>query len=171
MFIKRNKKYIIALVLSAVLFLGFSILFYKPQKETSFVPENKNYQEQTIKPQTEIPLKLNKEKEVIKTEELQDESIGIPASLIIGENKYEVTTKEGSTVFETMEKIAKENKNFSFKYTEHPSLGNFVTEINGVKGSPGEYWIYYLNDKKATIGVSNLILKSGDIIRWNQEGM
>ena len=50
-------------------------------------------------------------------------------------------------------------------------MGSFVTGINNNKGSPGKYWIYYVNDKKASVGVSNYILKEGDIINWKQEGI
>ena len=58
---------------------------------------------------------------------------------------------------------------FTFKYKEYPSMGIFVEEINGVRGSQGKYWIYYVNDKEAEVGISKNIVKDGDIISWKQE--
>ena len=95
-------------------------------------------------------------------------------SLTVQEKKYETEIKEGSTVFEAMKKIQDESSStnpFSFKYKENPGLGSFVTEINNIVGSPGKYWIYYVNGNKASVGVSTYLLKEGDIINWNQEGI
>jgi hypothetical protein len=50
-------------------------------------------------------------------------------------------------------------------------LGNFIDEINGIKGTKGRYWIYYINNKKASVGVSKYFVKNGDIIKWSQEGI
>ena len=50
-------------------------------------------------------------------------------------------------------------------------MGSFITEINGIKGLPGKYWIYYVNDKLASVGVSKYVLKEGDIINWKNEGI
>lgn len=171
MFVKRNKIYIVSLFTSIILFLVFSFLFYKPPEKISFYVENNIHKEDLSKQDLKDPPKIEKSKETLQEDKLENDLVGIKVSLIASENRYDVLVKEGSSVFEAMQKIAKENNNFSFKYTEHPSLGNFITEINGLEGVPGKYWIYYINDEKATVGVSNLILKSGDIIRWNQEGI
>jgi hypothetical protein len=75
-------------------------------------------------------------------------------------------------VFEVMQKVQKESSkenNFSFKYKEYPSLGIFIDEINEVGGDSGKYWIYYINGKEASVGVSKNIIKSGDIISWEQK--
>ena len=69
-----------------------------------------------------------------------------------------------------MSQIKEENKNdFDFEYNEYPYLGIFINGINGAVGSPGAYWIYYVNDKEASVGVSNYIINEGDIINWKQE--
>jgi uncharacterized membrane protein len=98
----------------------------------------------------------------------------IKVFLTVQDKKYEAIIKEGGTVFEAMKKIQDESSStnpFSFKYKENPGLGSFITEINNVVGSPGKYWIYYVNDKKASVGVSTYVLKEGDLINWNQEGI
>jgi len=89
---------------------------------------------------------------------------------VILNKKYETEVKEGETVYGAMKSIesVKEN-NFSFVAKEYSSLGVFVEEINGIKGENGKYWIYYVNDKEASVGVSNYKINNGDIISWKYE--
>jgi hypothetical protein len=90
--------------------------------------------------------------------------------LIIGEQKYEgQIKKENETLYDLMIELQNNNINFSFQGKNFPSLGFFVDEINGIKGKPGAYWLYYINNKKAETGITNYILKNGDIINWVQE--
>jgi hypothetical protein len=85
-------------------------------------------------------------------------------------NNYSVSIEEGESVFEVMQKLADyQESNFSFEYKNYPSLGIFIEKINGVNGKSGAYWIYYINDEEAKVGVSKQILKSGDVITWKQE--
>lgn len=94
----------------------------------------------------------------------------IKVSLIVQDKKYEIEIKEGATVYDAMKSIesVKEN-NFSFKTKEYGSLGIFIDGINGIMGESGKYWIYYVNDKEASVSVSKYVLKSGDIINWKRE--
>lgn len=96
----------------------------------------------------------------------------VKVSLNVLDKKYEVEMKEGSSVFEVMQKIQEEsmgNNLFSFKYKEHTGLGIFINEINGKKGGEGGYWIYYVNGEEANVGVSNYKINNGDIISWEYE--
>jgi hypothetical protein len=96
----------------------------------------------------------------------------VKVSLIVFDKTYGIELREGSTVFDVMQKIQHENITndlFNFKYKEYPSIGVFVEEINGVIGSQGKYWIYYVNGEKAEVGISKNIVKGGDIISWKQE--
>lgn len=87
-------------------------------------------------------------------------------------NKYKAQHKEGESLYQVMKNLSeKKNSKFSFHSKNYSSLGNFIDEINGVKGTPGRYWIYYINNKKASVGVSKYFVKSGDIINWKQEGI
>jgi len=56
-----------------------------------------------------------------------------------------------------------------FKEKTYVGMGKFIEEINGVKGNGNKYWIYYVNNKKAEVGVSNYKLKSGDVVSWKLE--
>ena len=48
-------------------------------------------------------------------------------------------------------------------------LGLFVEEINGVKNNSDKYWVYYINDTKAQVGISNYIIQPNDLIEWKYE--
>ena len=92
------------------------------------------------------------------------------ASLTVLGHSYQGEIEEDETVYQFMKNLqnVKEN-NFSFSGEDHPGLGFFIKEIDGVKGKAGSYWIYYVNGEEASVGVSNYILKDGDIVSWKQE--
>jgi hypothetical protein len=147
----------ILIILIGSLMLWIAIFSYLNFKEQNFLKFNNKI---------EI-IKLDKQNQLnpqIDDKDLYEKYIN--ASLIVLNNKYDIEIKEGSSVFDFMEKIKKENNNFDFKYKEYPSLGIFVNGINGVDGGGGKYWIYFVNKKEASVGVSNYILREGDIINW-----
>ncbi|MEK7104171.1 MAG: DUF4430 domain-containing protein, partial [Patescibacteria group bacterium] len=73
-------------------------------------------------------------------------------------------------VYELMN-LLKARGDINFQGKTSLGLGFFVEEINGLKNNPNEnvYWIYYINNKAAQVGVSNYILKPNDIINWKYE--
>lgn len=159
------------ILIGGLILLGIvlALLFFNRKKEVDIVvPFEQNYTEEKI--EGVVPIKNQKNNE-IKTIQSED---NIKVELYVFDKKYETKVKEGSTVFEMMNVLEKQNSEgnqFSFKYTNNMSMGSFVTEINDIKGSPGKYWIYYVNDNLASIGVSKYVLKEGDIINWKNEGM
>jgi len=167
--IRKNYKIIGTIILS-VLIIGLYYFNHIKKKE---IPLNvlleQNYNKEYIKDKTLSQTQvINKENSPVGSNvDL------IKVLLIVLDKKYETEIKENSTVFEVMKKIEEEtgNNNFTFIYKSVAGMGSFVTGINNNKGSPGKYWIYYVNDKKASVGVSNYILKEGDIINWKQEGI
>ncbi|MDP2709018.1 MAG: DUF4430 domain-containing protein [bacterium] len=93
----------------------------------------------------------------------------IKAVTMIDGVKFAAEIKTGATAHDLMNELKAENKiNFSGK--NYPGLGFFVEEINGLKNnSSGKNWVYYVNGRPAPVGVSNYILKDGDIIEWKYE--
>lgn len=86
-------------------------------------------------------------------------------------SKHSAAIPEGSNIYKLMENLKNEtNLDFKSKYYGK-SLGEFITEINGIENDfrKGLYWVYYINDEKAQIGVSQYILKNNDIITWKYE--
>ena len=167
---KIQKRHIIIGSLSLLMIMIIYTLFFKQKELSLLVPYEKNYTEIKVESKTEPIIREKVSQPVSKAQPVQ----GVKISLNVLDNKYITETKEGSSLFEVMEEIKKESvegKIFDFKYKETSGLGNFITEINGNKGTPGRYWIYYVNGKLGSVGVSNYIVKEGDIINWTQEGI
>jgi len=54
--------------------------------------------------------------------------------------------------------------------TTDPSLGEYVTSVNGVKGGTNnKYWIMYVNGQSSSVGASDYVTKSTDTIEWKFE--
>lgn len=169
---KKNKQQIyIGITLLIFLSIGFYYLNFNNKKALPFIgPSSQNSSQD--KEESKVETDTKKEELQIAPKVISENNIKI--SLIVLDKKYETEIKEGSSIFEAMKQIEEKSTNdnlFSFKYTEHSGLGSFITEINNMKGIPGKYWIYYINNEKASVGVSKYILKEGDIISWKQEGI
>jgi hypothetical protein len=168
--IKNKKDIFIITILILILLTGFISMYFKYKKEVLLIaPVQKNI----------VANKINKPIDNVSEIKKDNFSIipdtkKINVYLNVSDKKYQIEIEEGSSVFIAM-KILEEKKDqnnlFNFKYTENKGMGSFITEINGVKGKVGKYWIYYVNDKLASVGVSNFILKQGDIINWKNEGI
>ncbi|NCS32434.1 DUF4430 domain-containing protein [bacterium] len=54
--------------------------------------------------------------------------------------------------------------------TKDSSFGEYVDSINGIAGgTDNKYWLFYVNDKPATMGAADYITSSSDIIEWRFE--
>ena len=82
--------------------------------------------------------------------------------------KYESGLETKTSVYNFMDQLRKEGK-INFQEKNYPGLGKLIEELNGVRGNGSEYWIYYVNDKKANIGVSNYKINPGDVVSWKYE--
>jgi len=80
---------------------------------------------------------------------------------------YEYQEKASTSVYDFMTKLQTEGK-IIFKEKNYPGMGKFIEEINGQKNDV-KNWIYYVNDKKANIGISNYQLNPGDVVSWKYE--
>ena len=100
----------------------------------------------------------------------QERRVLIEATLAVGEKTYVLSLPEGSSVYDLMVK-ARTTSDFTFRGQEFPGLGFFIQEINGLEQSPrlGKYWIYYINGKKAEVGISAYRVNNHDIISWRYE--
>lgn len=96
-----------------------------------------------------------------------------PITLLVQGEEYTTELDEQTTVYELMQTLSASSvKPFSFSGQDYGAgMGYFVTEINGIKNDPqaGEYWIYYINDESAQVGISNYIINKGDKIEWKYE--
>lgn len=93
-----------------------------------------------------------------------------PKSYQLKANDYNLTPT--STVYNLMQLASADPRQpFLFETKDYGSMGLFIESINGLKNNnqTGEYWIYYVNGESARIGISNQIVKSGDVIQWRYE--
>ncbi len=100
----------------------------------------------------------------------QEQQAFIEATLAVEEQTYAVSLPMGSSAHDLMVKV-QESSSFTFRGQEFPGLGFFIQEINGLEQSPrlGKYWIYYINGKKAEVGISAYTVNNHDIILWKYE--
>lgn len=89
-------------------------------------------------------------------------------TLKIEDYVYEIEINSETTVYEFMKKLKNERK-IDFNEVNYIGMGKFIDEINKQKNSADKYWIYYVNNKKANIGISNYKINPGDIVSWKYE--
>ena len=100
----------------------------------------------------------------------QNQTQTIKAIFEVENIKYETEITADETVYDMMDNLKQAGK-INFKEKIYLGMGKFIEEINGIKANEGKYWIYYVNGKKAQVGVSNYKLKSGDVVSWKYEKM
>lgn len=83
-------------------------------------------------------------------------------------SSYDYKTEDSGSVADFMDKLKQEEK-INFTEENYAGMGKFIESINGIKNSGDKNWIYYVNNKKADIGVSNYQIKNGDIVSWRYE--
>ncbi len=86
------------------------------------------------------------------------------------EQNYELRItnyEEGETVWQIMQQALTENE-IALEYDDYGGeLGILITKIGDKKnGEDGRYWQYWINGKYAKVGVSNYLMKAGDVVEW-----
>ena len=135
-----KKEKIIIVLFSTLILLGGVVFIFSKEKTSPIVPE-KVVQKQINNVQTVLEIK--------------------------GE-RYEDVITGSESVYDLMSQLRQEGK-ITFKEKNYSGMGKFIEEINGVKNSGEKNWIYYVNGKKANIGISNYKLINGDIVSWKYE--
>lgn len=94
----------------------------------------------------------------------------LSSTIIINDTQYPLSLPEKSTAYDAMQALV-QRKQISILMKEFSGIGYFVEEINGLKNNnqTGEYWIYYINDQSAKVGISAYTLKQNDKITWKYE--
>lgn len=81
-------------------------------------------------------------------------------SYIISKN---ILLPKNSTAFDAFNKTAKLN------YTIDPIYGAFVSGINDLEQGNGYYWMFYVDDELAPVGVSSYILNRSLTLEFRYE--
>jgi hypothetical protein len=170
--IKKNKIISLTFGLIAVtlVFLSFQKTSFEDEvivensfQNTEFVDSEKVYEADNLISEfspTEINSEIKKE-----TEETY-----LNYSLILDSKKITGIFLEGDSLYESLS-LMKEKDLINFEEKNFSGLGSYIYSIEGISENRrnGEYWIYYVNNKKANVGVSNYLLKEKDEIRWHLE--
>jgi len=108
--------------------------------------------------------------ETPKSEESAKPANLYSVTFYVNNEKFETFVLPQSTVYDLMVSLKNQGR-ISFSGENYSGLGFFVKEINGVKNNPktGEFWLYYINNQPAWVGVSGYVLKPGDVINWKYE--
>lgn len=94
----------------------------------------------------------------------------IETTIEINGEIHKLNLPEQSTAYDAMKNLI-ETKKITASIKEYSGMGKFVEEINGIKNDTqtGKYWIYYINNSPAKVGISAYILKPNDKITWKYE--
>lgn len=106
--------------------------------------------------------KLQRDTKPVSQETKVNASLNVNGSVLDGQ------LLKDDTVDSFMQRLMNEGK-ISFKTRTYVGMGKFVEEINGIRSDGENYWIYYVDNKKATIGISNYKLSPGDVVSWKYE--
>ena len=120
--------------------------------------------------QVEKEIQGKEERQISHVEENAQEEGALLAELRAPGMSYQIAVSEGSTVYDLMAE-AQRQSGFTFRGKEFWGLGFFVEEINGVAESSKNKmrWIYYVNGRVSSVGVSQYIVQANDIIEWRYE--
>ena len=72
------------------------------------------------------------------------------------------------SVYDFMTHLKNEEK-ITFTDKTYTGMWKFIDSINDIQGNGAQNWIYYVNGKKAEVGVSNYKINKGDIVSWRYE--
>jgi len=170
---KINQNKIIGLLFIMVAFILIFLSFQKNDSKNEILVDN---YENKFKTEVIAEVVINKpesvisEVEVEKIKESKPEIDYLSYDLILGSEKITGIFTEGDTLYDSL-LIMKEKELVTFEDKNFSGLGAYIYSINGVSEErrKGKYWIYYVNDEKANVGVSNYLLKEKDEVRWHLE--
>ena len=78
---------------------------------------------------------------------------------------FNLPFNQSQTAFDILLK-APTNQCYNIEYETNPIYGKYVTSICGVKNNKTSSWVFYVNDKKASVGVSFYRIKPNDVIEF-----
>ena len=95
----------------------------------------------------------------------------ISATLLIEGKTFTHLIPSGSSVASLLA-VAQDSGEITFIGKEYSGLGMLIVGLNGKENNMNKnnlYWIYSVNGKKATKGVSQYQLSAGDAVSWSYE--
>jgi|GEM_PF-3288267 hypothetical protein len=151
--------------------------------ESELVAQVTNHQERELK-NDEVEISANQNMEEDNQSDLENDNKNIVEKIsnkkevygdsefifnVLGEEQL-VYFNEGETLHDVMS-VMKENNLIVFQEKSFSGIGSYIYSINDIEENKkeGKYWIYYVNDEMANVGISNYVLNPGDEIEWRLE--
>ena len=172
----KNRNIVIILAILLVLFGIFRVFIHPTLKGT---PQEGNQSQNTenkeilqikqnsadskifLGPRVGSPDHKNISESASFTENIQTDSV----NLIAGDKNINLQITQGQTLYEILQN--EENKKLIlFDGKEYTGIGFFVTSIGNLHQENGKYLMYYVNGIEASLGISQYVPKSGDLIEW-----
>jgi hypothetical protein len=86
-------------------------------------------------------------------------------NLIAGDKNINLQITQGQTLYEILQN-GENKKLISFDGKEYTGIGFFMTSIGNLHQENAKYLMYYVNGIEASLGISQYVPKSGDLIEW-----
>ncbi len=167
-YMRKKRKIRIGIVVTiTLLFFSIFILILNIKPKQQISPITDPISDPISKAYGVTPL-TQKENKKINTNSEENFKTKQIAFLEINDDKYESEIVENTSVYEFMDKLRKQGK-INFIEKNYIGIGKFIEGINGIKSKKNKYWIYYVNEQKANIGVSDYKINPGDVVSWKYE--
>ncbi len=156
---KKQKITTILTVIAIILFLAGSYSFLSKKTVnniSSIIDETIETEKEPTEKQT------NTENTIVVTQKTTQ------AYVEIEDVRHVSNIAKNTSVYDFMNKMKAEGK-INFKEKTYTGMGKFIYEINDVKNIGSKNWIYYVNGKKAQVGVSDYKINPGDVVSWKFE--
>lgn len=129
---------------------------YTPKTE---IPE---YQPQYVEVQNQVQAQPSSNTTTTQPAPTAKQTITV--TLSAAGQSYSVEVRKNATVLEVLQ--AAQSHGFQFKTEDFSGLGKKITEINGVRETTTQYWVYKINGKFAEKGISSQTINENDQIVW-----
>jgi|SRR3989344_1844352 len=95
----------------------------------------------------------------------QSETGYLSAIIRVGDSATAIAWQDGATLYEALDRARREGR-IDFGAREYSGLGYFIESIGSLSEGNGKFLTYFINGKRASVGVSSYLLKHGDVIEW-----
>ena len=144
------------------------------EQKAATIPENKSYEDSGGTDKTTTENTKPAKAPIAPKIEYRDEIKAAPleksgtVTVIFGSDTTKLPVTPGTIFYDTLVEARNEGS-ITFSGKNYPGLGFFVTDIGKLHSGNGQYLLYYINGKEATVGVSLYKLMDGDVIEWKLE--
>lgn len=102
------------------------------------------------------------------TEMVSDLDVNLTITADDESTTYSTVAREGFSVLDVLQ-LASDENDFELE-TQESSFGVYINGLAGKTGGDNnKYWMYYVNNESATVGVADYVVEDGDSIEFKFE--